>query len=451
MEYQFAQKKHEALFQNYAEQLISIPSVREDSRATKGAPFGPEITKALIVFEAIATELGFKCYRDPEGYYAYAEIGSGEEMYGIVGHLDVVPAGDRAQWKSDPFELTVDDVYFVGRGIQDDKGPVIANLLAVKAVVDAGHVLHKRVRVIVGTDEENTWECMDMYRSKEELPTFGITPDADFPLIFAEKGIAQYTLEGEGTTEYTLYGGTAFNAVADQCTYEGNKAEELAELLSTMPIKSERLNETTVRVYGASAHGSTPQEGVNAIKYMVDAMVQLGIKDGMLEFLSEKIGMDVHALKLYGRIEDEVSGQLTMNVGKIEINSEHAVVSLDMRIPVTYDLEECIEKIASVGKSYGLTYVLYSKKEKLYVPKETPFIQTLLRVYNDVTGRNDAPLTSGGGTYARAFDNLVAFGSLFHDSEVTFHMPNERMKQSEILPQIEIYARAVYELCVSPQ
>lgn len=80
-----------------------------------------------------------------------------------------------------------------GRGVQDDKGPTLTAVYAVKALLDEGFTPNYRLRFIFGTDEENLWRGIKVYMEKEEKPDFGFTPDSIFPLIHAEKGVLEYS------------------------------------------------------------------------------------------------------------------------------------------------------------------------------------------------------------------------------------------------------------------
>ncbi len=98
-------------------------------------------------------------------------------MLGILGHLDVVPPGKLADWEREPFDPVEKDGMMYGRGTQDDKGPMVAAMFAVKALMDAGVKFNKRVRFIFGTDEETLWRCINRYRENEEMPSMGFSPD----------------------------------------------------------------------------------------------------------------------------------------------------------------------------------------------------------------------------------------------------------------------------------
>ncbi len=203
--------------------LVSHESVLNENEAGPGQPFGPKVVAALDEVLKLCASLGFKTFKDDEGYYGYAEVGEGEQLFGLLCHMDVVPAADQAGWQTDPFELIERDGLLIGRGTQDDKGPTMAALFAVKALMDAGVAFEGRVRFIFGTDEETLWRCLEKYNEKEESITMGFAPDAEFPLIYAEKGLLQAHLIGPGTTEFSLRAGGALNVVPDRASYASNQ------------------------------------------------------------------------------------------------------------------------------------------------------------------------------------------------------------------------------------
>ena len=186
-------------------ELVGINSVLDESK--EGAPFGVGPKKALEKAVEIAGNLGFRTMIDPDRHYGYAEIGEGDDLFGVLGHIDVVPAGDLNSWNTDPFELVEKDGRLYGRGTSDDKGPLLASMFVLKALLDEGYKLNQRVRFIFGADEESLWRCMKAYTKKEELPTMGFTPDSSFPLTYAEKGLIEFYLYTDEESDINLEGG----------------------------------------------------------------------------------------------------------------------------------------------------------------------------------------------------------------------------------------------------
>lgn len=423
--------------------LVRIPSVCEEGAG--GLPFGAAIDQALRKALQLAADLGFRIQYGDRGYYGYAEIGEGEEMLGILGHLDVVPPGKLGEWEHGPFDPIEKEGMLYGRGTQDDKGPLLASLFAVKALMDAGVKFNKRVRFIFGTDEETLWRCIKRYVEKEEIPNFGFSPDSRFPVTYAEKGVLQLRLEGPNESGIRLSGGSAFNAVPDSILYDGRHQDELADKLDHLGFAYERHKEG-IEVKGRAAHAMIPEEGLNAIARLCIALDAIDIQSRAINFVAQEIGQDPYARRVFGDIADEPSGKLKFNIGKIELG-ETEELSIDIRIPVTVSREEIVTELVATAASYGLAYKEYDWLGPIYIPLDHFMVTTLMNVYRQYSGDLiTPPRASGGATYARAIPNCVAFGALTVDETLTEHQPNERTVLANLYQAMEIYAHAVYEL-----
>lgn len=436
-------KAQEAPLKAALVELLRIPSVC--SEGSGGYPFGPAVDQALRKALDIAAELGFHTHYGEGGYYGYAEIGEGPEMLAILGHLDVVPPGKLKDWAHDPFDPIEKDGMLFSRGSQDDKGPLLASLFAVKALLDAGVKFTKRVRFIFGVDEETLWRCINRYKDIEETPTMGFSPDARFPLIYAEKGLLQLTLEGKNLTDLKLVGGSAFNAVPDAIFYDGVLEEELADKLDALGFAYE-WKEDGIEVKGKAAHAMITEEGINAIARLCIALYAIGVRSNAINFIAQELGEDPFATKIFGDCSDAPSGKLKFNVGLINLG-EKEQISIDTRIPVTVSKEEIVKKLSAAAARYGLEYKEFDWLAPLYLPKDHPVIQTLMKVYHQYSGDQlSEPIALGGATYARAFQNCVAFGPLFPNELLTEHEPNERAILENLFLAMKIYAHAIYEL-----
>ena len=259
-----------------------------------------------------------------------------------------------------------------GRGTQDDKGPLLASLFAVKALMDAGVKFNKRVRFIFGADEETLWRCINRYKEKEETPSMGFSPDARFPLIYAEKGLLQLNLEGKNKTDLRMTGGSAFNAVPDTMFYDDVMHEELASKLDELGFAYE-WKEDGIEVKGKAAHAMIPEEGINAISRLCIALHAVGIESKAINFIAQELGEDPYATRIFGDCSDEPSGKLKFNVGLINL-SEKEQISIDTRIPVTVSKEEIVKKLSAAAARYGLEYKEFDWLPPLYLPKDHPVI-----------------------------------------------------------------------------
>ncbi len=424
-------------------ELVRIPSVCNEGEG--GYPFGAAIDQALRKALEIASNLGFETHYGDGGYYGYAEVGQGAEMLGILGHLDVVPPGKLEDWDHDPFDPVEKDGQLFGRGTQDDKGPLLAALYAVKALIDAGVTFNKRIRFIFGTDEETLWRCIRRYTEKEEMPSMGFSPDSRFPVTYAEKGLLQFYLEGSGESGIRLSGGSAFNAVPDASFYNGERQDDLADKLNQLGFEYER-SEDGIEVKGKAAHAMIPEEGINAIARLCIALHTIGIRSKAIDFIAQEIGEDPNATRIFGECADKPSGKLKFNVGKIELG-DMVQLSIDARLPVTVPKEEIVDKLKATAAKYGLTYKEVDWLAPIYLPLDHFVVETLMSVYRRLSGDTvTEPRSSGGATYARAIENCVAYGALTVEEELTEHQPNERTVLENLFKATEIYAHAVYEL-----
>lgn len=189
------EKRKDALMEDLFS-LLRIDSAMDMEHADAENPFGPGPRKALDAFLKIAERDGYttKNYDNYVGHFEYENGASDDaEVLGIIGHLDVVPAG--SGWDSNPFEPEIRNGNLYARGASDDKGPTVACYYALKILKELNLPLSKKIRFIVGTNEETGWADMDYYFEHCELPLpdFGFSPDAEFPIINGEKGnITEY-------------------------------------------------------------------------------------------------------------------------------------------------------------------------------------------------------------------------------------------------------------------
>ena len=422
----------------------------EKGEASADAPFGLGPKAALLDALAQAEKLGFRT-ANIDNKIGYAEIGEGEEMVAVLGHLDVVPAGDG--WNTDPYGAECKDGVLYGRGALDDKGPIMGALYALKVIADSGLPLKRRIRVIMGTDEECGSACVAHYlKTQQEMPVAGFTPDADFPAIFCEKGILRFELgcdiaaDGEAVT---LEGGVAANVVMPGLTLTVPASLGLpTERAETVQVQQN--GETVTYTFtGKSAHAMAPHLGVNAgyiaADYFQGTKVSQDV-DRLLGFVREKLHHETDGVTLNIAKVDEETGALTVNLGCIYRKGDKRVLTLDLRYPPVCKAEEIEENIRKAAAEFGLEILEKEHANPLYIPKDSNLIRTLMGVYQEVTGDHAEPIAIGGGTYAKAFPNMVAFGPLFPGDPDVIHQPNECVEVEKLLKAVEISMLAMAEL-----
>lgn len=407
--------------------LIAIDSVAFQD-VTEQAPYGIGPARALDYVMDLCRQLGIRT-ENCGGKVAWAEIGSGEEIVGILGHLDVVPAG--TDWTHNPAgEISGDRLY--GRGAADDKGPTMAALYAMKELQDAGVPLKRRVRLIFGQCEEvGDWEDMEYYKATQQLPVFGFTPDADFPAIYGEKGILDFEVTSPLGDILSIEGGDACNMVPGWCR---------CVCLGPDGARHE------LEVQGRSAHASTPEKGENAITKLMNQLAQLGVKSPLVDFYQAHMGWDYHGGKLGCGLEDVQSGKLTVNAGLVRTREGKAVLNLDVRNPVTFSPKDVEEPLDRACRNFGLTWARTGSSDPVYMDKDGQVVRTMTEIYRQVTGDDTQPTVIGGGTYARSMPGIVAFGPMMPGRECTEHQKDEYILVEDLLTAKEIYRRTIERL-----
>ncbi|MDR6227344.1 dipeptidase PepV [Desmospora profundinema] len=459
------EKRRESLI-HHLTQLCAIESIRDESTAREGAPFGEAIATALDYMLDLGKTDGFET-KNVDGYAGHIQYGEGEELVGVLAHLDVVPAGDG--WTSPPFSPEIRDGKFYARGAQDDKGPAMAAYFALKLVKESGLPLSRRVRLILGTDEESQWKDMKVYFEREQMPDMGFTPDADFPLIHAEKGLIDLTLSGSAPQVETsgdswvlsrFEAGQRPNMVPDaagaRLAGDGDVfelKERYQDYLLTHRIRGyaeEADDYLTLVMEGVSHHGSEPDQGLNAAYHLAEFLGDLPLDEvgsRYVAFIRNYLVDSFFGEKLGIAQSDDITGPLTVNGGVFRYEpGEGQWAQLNIRYPVDGDHDWICRQVDERVTSYGLTVTEVDHKAPNHVDPDHPLVKTLLRVYEEQTGQPAKPMAIGGATYARALKPGVCFGPLFPGHEERAHQKDEYIRVDDLIRAAAIYAQAIYEL-----
>ena len=430
---------------------IRVPSVKGE--AAPGAPFGKEVRSMLDMALADCEQMGFKT-QNFDGYIAHADLGEGsdEDALAILAHLDVVPEGDG--WKYPPYGAVIENGRMYGRGTSDDKGPAVTALYAMKAVKDAGIPLRRKVRLILGCDEESGWEDIAHYNKVATMPRMGFSPDASYPIINIEKGICRLELHGvlsnEGLQVIAFNNGERPNVIpglasalvaGDAATVA--QAEAAAKKLD-IPAEVQLTDKgVSITVTGISGHAAYPETARNANGEMLLLLRELGVQ-GDLRLLADKIGLDYRGEGLEISVSDGISGYLTCNLGIIRAGEGGVYATLDIRYPVMTNPDMIIKNVSA--SLPGMRVDAMEVKEPHHVPAGSELVQNLLDAYHEVTGYERKCLYTGGGTYARSLQEGVAFGASFPQDEDLAHQANEYADIEGLYKNIKIFALAIVKL-----
>ena len=427
-------------------ELIAIDSTYDESTRDKENPFGKGVSKALQYVADLAKKDGFivKNYDNMVVEILTNEL---EPNITIMAHADIVPVG--TGWPQDPFELTEkgDDLY--ARGVADDKGPLLSSYYGLKALRDNNLLGNYQVRLLVGGNEERGSLCMEHYfhTLKNKQPTYGFSPDSAYPLTYAEKGIIGFVVRKDIESPIiSMKGGVASNSVIEKCevvlkddlnlvSYLNDKEADYSYL-----IKGDKM---VLTFNGLAAHGSVPWMGKNAamsaVKYLGDYFNNADLKK-LYELYNPTRGEGVNAAA-----NSENMGTNSLNVGLFSIENNKLEMVVNFRHIETVTSEQMINNIKVASKPFDVEVLGISPL--LFYPKDSKLITTLLRVYQEETGDYETQIiASGGGTYAKEADNIVAFGMEYPGHDPKMHGVNETTKKSYLFESMGIYAHAIIEL-----
>ena len=459
-------------FMKTLKELISIQSV--EGPAAPGAPFGTGIREALTYLLDLARRDGFSV-RDTDGYGGHIEFsGRTGEIVGIAGHLDVVSEGSASDWVTPAFAPVIRDGCIFGRGVIDDKGPLLSCYYAMKALKDSGFCPTKTVRLIIGCDEETNWKGMEYYLQKERTPNCGFSPDGDYPVIHAEMGLIVCSLNrsfsptapmNHDSREITLLsftGGTAPNVTAEYASIIldcGQHTRLILEYLDayhsfhphrqfTFTAGDGRIS---IKIKGKAAHGASPEKGQNAISIGFDLLFGIPYfsyeTQDFLRFYTACIGFDLHGERIGCNFSDDVSGSLILNVGEIDWKDSSCRLTLNIRYPVTMSENQIYQSLTQSTGTVGISVEPIDHQPPLYAAPDDPLVSVLLDVYRKHTGDfKTPPLVTAGATYARAIPNTLAFGPLLPGEPDLSHQSNECISIDHLMLSARIYADAIQRL-----
>ena len=409
-------------------ELVAIPSVQGE--ALEGKPFGEEPARALAFMLEKCREYGF-AVENVDNYAGSADFGAPEPELAILSHLDVVPAG--SGWSSDPFTLTADGDKLIGRGAIDDKGPAVAALFALRAVRELGIPLKKGVRLIFGANEENGSADLAYYRSKRELPPVVFTPDGEYPVINAEKGMLRVYFSAPFNNGAIYDEGGVINAVPQLCSYDVRLEENGDVSLNYGKMK------------GVSAHASTPEKGDNAItkfltfnNYGVPMLKKLAELFPHGEFNGKSCGLG---------FSDPISGEMTCVLSILYTKEGRLHGGIDIRFPLDRKKAEISDIICGKLREAGFDIDSCDGVEPHFTDENSTFVQALLKTYERVTGEKGRCIAIGGGTYVHEIEGGVAFGAEFPGKDYHMHSPDEFITVGELLKNAELMAEAIIEIC----
>lgn len=459
-------EKLQAYFEAHKEEILkdisdvcAIRSVREDAK--EGMPFGEGCHKALMHIMDLAKSLGL-FVRNFDGYVMTADINNKPSKLAILAHLDVVHEGK--DWTvCKPYEPVIKDGRIYGRGTADDKGPAVMALWALKAVKDLGIELSSNVRVILGTDEECGSSDLAYYSKIEEYPPMSFSPDSSYPVTNIEKGGLSSVFESEFEESAALprvisiKGGNAGNIVPQECEIilEGISLKDAEKYFKVSDVKytaEEKEGKLHILVTGQSAHASTPHLGVNAVTAAVETVCSMPLAPckglEVLKGLNSLIPHGDFLGKALGVAQkDDLSGELTLNLGVFEYTPAKMTGKIDSRAPICANEDNMSKIVYTKMAEKGIILANTKMRKPHHTPADCEFVKTLNSVYEDYSGKEGGCVAIGGGTYVHNIEGGVAFGCSMPGTENNMHGPDESAVIDELMMSGCIFADVIIKLC----
>lgn len=388
----------------------------------------------------------------------HIQLGSKGKLCGILSHLDVVPAGNN--WSVLPYSLTEKDGRLYGRGIADDKGAALVTLYCLRALKEEGIDGVNALRAIYGTSEECGMEDIDGYFEKMPVPDLSFTPDSDYGICYAEKGILQIEVSTKGnlaTVLSQLHSGKAINAVPDiayalldSSNYDEQNLLELSKKTEGNFEFNSTIDGLMVISRGKAAHACEPHKGFNAAAALVELLAKAytSTEIGTIcDFIDIALGNETDGCSLGLKTHCSISGDLTVNLGYIHIEGNEARAAFDIRYPVSITGGSVYRQFRYAAKHNKLDVKVLNHEKPLYIEKDSELVKLLSGAYKAVTGEEPELYTTGGGTYARKLGGKgLAFGPAFKDDEVNMHNADESIDKEKFFTHAQICLEAMYRM-----
>lgn len=436
--------------------------------AEPGMPYGPGPAEALSAALQMAENYGF-AVKNYDNYAGAVDLNGNPGQLDILAHLDVVPAGEGWQ-VTEPFSPIRKDGRLYGRGTSDDKGPAVAALYALRCVKELGIPLTKNARLILGCDEECGSSDIEHYYQIEKEAPMTFSPDADFPVTNIEKGRlpgqfdAEFAASGALPRLVSVDAGIKVNVVPGKAfarTLGLNRAEmektaadvtEETGVHFVLEACEDEAGCVKITAVGEGAHAAGPQAGNNALTGLLTYLTRLPFAPcpqmtALANLLSLMPHGDVNGRAMGIDLKDELSGELTLAFTMLKVTDVRLEGMFDVRCPICATNENMLNVAKAALAAKGIVLRNDSFNPPHHVDAGSPFVQTLLAVYEAYTGNKGECQSMGGGTYVHHLENGVAFGASMPGTDNRMHGADERAELYDLVTSAKIFALAIAQLC----
>lgn len=440
----------------------------------------PEFVKQREWLEKRARGLGleFKSYDGRMEEVILPSQTSPKPILALLTHGDVQGV-EGQQWSSPPFEGKLVNGRIIGRGTEDDKGPIVAILYVLAALRDAGWPLDSTLKLLVANAEESSWAEIPYYLERAPMPERTIGVDAAYPVTHSQKGYGILTFKAQPLLAGTqpkpgkwrvikMSGGSGMSIIPERgealLEATGANPEDLSRAASAWaqahpPAKisvSREGDHLKVTAEGRGGHSSAPASGHNALGDLTAFLATLDLRmdpwGALTAFTGNAVGTETDGRSLGLGHRDAVMGELTSNLSFLREDQGAPVAQVNIRYPRGIDKELMEKQLAGRAAAFSrqtgatiATDVNLSSQPHL-APAEGPLVSTLLAAWQEVTGKPGKPVAIGGGTQARLFPGGVDFGPAEDMVRYRGHGTDEYLTPEELHRIAELTMAAVVRL-----
>jgi len=455
----YLERNHQALLSDIAA-LVAIPSVRDETTRCENAPFGLPIRRAFDALITMAEREGFEV-RDHQGFALDISVGEGEEEIALLHHVDVVAPGNLQAWRTPPYELSQHGDLVFGRGVTDNKGPLIGSLYLLKMFKELALPMNKRIRLIIGGAEETTWECVEHYFKHNPQPKYGFSPDGDFPIVNGEKGIIygsfikDFPADDKSSDPCQLVRISSERDRSSTChqlevELTGENAAQLAKQLAKVAHVQQQKECYCVQFETPWEKSRNPHRVANCIDQLVESLRDVEGLNGhareLVDMLDALFADSWDGKKLGLAHTDEQMGGTSCCVSALNMDNKQYRLDFDFRFPKGLTVEQARTQLHQLARQYGVSFVEHQYLPLSYLSPEDPLIQAMGNAYQAITGTHAQCFSKGAASYARALTHGVAFGPTFPGEMTYVHEPNEQLSLESLIKSITIYVKVLISL-----
>jgi dipeptidase D len=455
------------------QEMIGFRTYAEEGRTNWDAP---EFVKQRKWLEAKARQLGLQ-FKSFDGRVEEITLPGSRPILAVLTHGDVQDVQGQ-RWSSSPWEGRIVNGRIIGRGTEDDKGPIIVTLYSMAALRDTGWPLGWTLRLLVANAEESSWEEIPYYLERAPMPDRTLGVDANYPVTHAQKayGLVTFKAVPEGEPKPALWsvvrmaGGSGNSIIPERGeawmqwlgSLDQTAAQEQLTALATQWAAAHSPARLTVAregdhfkvtAEGRGGHTSEPESGHNALgdltAFLATLEPRLDAWGSLAAFTGGAVGTETDGRSLGIAHADPVMGPLTSSLVYLLEEAGAPAARINIRVPKGITSKQIEERIAERVASFQggkITAAVQVFGEPHFVPAEGELVATLLSVWEEVTGKTGRPVAIGGGTQARLFKDGIDFGPAWPGQIYRGHGTDEYLTIDELHRIGELTAAALWRL-----